>query len=779
MIGWTQWIGANGYTNGLTQAWAAEQAAEFQAGANVIQQWANTQGTNTASYDAAVSQATATYTAAQVSADDLEISKQAAALQSWNTTISENASLWQSSLAQDTATLVGSNDTSSGNTAQAMLQATVPLQESLTNALSTFQEDVILAECTLVENQVTNLDAEVTTDSAALDSWATTVQEVSNTQDQSAVTSLQTWTNTVTYSGQVDADTVASAIQSWLKASDALWQPTLDSLQTADTTFLSNNWSSWHTLLQGMVTDDITQVVAVGQAALAAVSPLNNAESTFAASLATAYGVAAGSQTQAEWTYRLAQVQINQASALAATNLNLANMQAAPASSFASVYPVNNGPGTNTGVNNNNNDIFTTIAANLDFWTGGSSQQVLTSPAFGAALNATDQFFAGMADSLTAGLSTRARTAIYGQTASQNHQGEYFQAGQTTGTLLNLAIGCGNPCSMSSVGATGYRTLNGIQAIGGTLNATENFANGKPLQAGVELLNVAGNLASFKLHCFIAGTPIRTPSGSVPIEEIQAGDLVLSRSEKDTEGAIQAKVVEEIFIRSGLVFKLGLGGQEIGTTAEHPFYVYNRGWVAAGELHVGDLLCCEDGNWRTVEDVRDTGKIQTLYNMRVVDHHTYFVGSPEWRFSVWAHNADYPQPVGVADGHSYPQGASDYAARKAYRTAVGEAENSVHGYKHLQASTEAEAMQFSRGGGAAQYLPEVSNVGLEKIALQKGFVIQHGGAYHSYVQFDKPIGYDNGRATNWIRAELSGQAYHGHPISESRLPKVVREFFGL
>ncbi len=313
-------------------------------------------------------------------------------------------------------------------------------------------------------------------------------------------------------------------------------------------------------------------------------------------------------------------------------------MQAAPASSFASVYPVNNGPGTNTGVNNNN-DIFTTIAANLDFWSGGTSQQVLTSPAFGAALNATDQFFAGMADSLTAGLSTRARTAIYGQTASQNHQGEYFQAGQTTGTLLNLAIGCGNPCSMSSVGAAGFRTLNGIQAVGGAFNAGENFVNGKPLQAGVDLLSVAGNLASLKLQCFIAGTPIRTPMGWLPIEEIRVADLVLSRSEDDPEGAIKAKVVEEVFIRKGLVCKLWVGGQEIGTTAEHPFYVYNRGWVAAGGLKVGDLLCCEGREWQPVEDLLVTGEYQTVYNMRVADSHTYFVGLEKWGFSVWVHNA--------------------------------------------------------------------------------------------------------------------------------------------
>ncbi len=28
-----------------------------------------------------------------------------------------------------------------------------------------------------------------------------------------------------------------------------------------------------------------------------------------------------------------------------------------------------------------------------------------------------------------------------------------------------------------------------------------------------------------------------------------------------------------------------------------------------------------------------------MYNVRVADHHTYFVGTDEWGFSVWAHNA--------------------------------------------------------------------------------------------------------------------------------------------
>ena len=35
----------------------------------------------------------------------------------------------------------------------------------------------------------------------------------------------------------------------------------------------------------------------------------------------------------------------------------------------------------------------------------------------------------------------------------------------------------------------------------------------------------------------------------------------------------------------------------------------------------------------------DTGSWETVYNFRIADFHTYFVGCDEWGFSVWAHNA--------------------------------------------------------------------------------------------------------------------------------------------
>ncbi|MGC3967438.1 MAG: polymorphic toxin-type HINT domain-containing protein [Pirellulales bacterium] len=123
------------------------------------------------------------------------------------------------------------------------------------------------------------------------------------------------------------------------------------------------------------------------------------------------------------------------------------------------------------------------------------------------------------------------------------------------------------------------------------------------------------------------------------VEDLRVGDRLAARDEFDPGGPIEYKPIEEVFERRGLILEVTVGGQAIGTTAEHPFYVHDRGWTPAGELQVGDLLATADGRWLPVEKFYNTGNLETVYNFRVADHHTYFVGDRDWAFSVWAHNA--------------------------------------------------------------------------------------------------------------------------------------------
>lgn len=111
--------------------------------------------------------------------------------------------------------------------------------------------------------------------------------------------------------------------------------------------------------------------------------------------------------------------------------------------------------------------------------------------------------------------------------------------------------------------------------------------------------------------------------------------------------------------------------------------------------------------------------------------------------------------------------------RKQVRRKINDAKFSDHGKKHLKARTEGQAKQFSNK--AAQYMPGVNNAKLERKALLKGLWIQRpNGAMWSIFKFDQPVGYDGGKPTNWIRAEISSGTFHGHPMSDQRVQKYIK-----
>ena len=103
------------------------------------------------------------------------------------------------------------------------------------------------------------------------------------------------------------------------------------------------------------------------------------------------------------------------------------------------------------------------------------------------------------------------------------------------------------------------------------------------------------------LTCFVAGTMILTASGLVAIENIKAGDKVISTDPETMETA--EKTVLETYIREdSKLIHLVINDEEIITTETHPFYVNNRGFVNAGELKVGDELLDPNKNILLVEN---------------------------------------------------------------------------------------------------------------------------------------------------------------------------------
>jgi hypothetical protein len=86
---------------------------------------------------------------------------------------------------------------------------------------------------------------------------------------------------------------------------------------------------------------------------------------------------------------------------------------------------------------------------------------------------------------------------------------------------------------------------------------------------------------------------------------------------------------------------LTVNAELITTTADHPFYVKDIGFVNAEELQIGDRLLDSSGNVLTVENTaQETTETPTkVYNFQVEDFHTYHVGA----MGVLVHNANYPK----------------------------------------------------------------------------------------------------------------------------------------
>ncbi len=246
-------------------------------------------------------------------------------------------------------------------------------------------------------------------------------------------------------------------------------------------------------------------------------------------------------------------------------------------------------------------------------------------------------FSAGMGDAVSLGLTKKIRQ--WGNFDAVNYNSGFYTAGQVTGTAVGIGLGFGNPCALGSGFSAGLRFINGVQAVGGSINAGQNIAKGNYGGAALDLFGVGMNGFQMFRPCFLAGTPLLTPTGDKPIEQFRPGDWILSAPEDDPDGPVQPRQVEEVFVRVSPIMNLHVGGRIIGTTAEHPFFVQGRAWIPTAMLEIGDLLRSHDGQWLTVEGIADSGQVQTVYNLRVAEYHTYFVAASAWGFSVWSHNS--------------------------------------------------------------------------------------------------------------------------------------------
>lgn len=139
-------------------------------------------------------------------------------------------------------------------------------------------------------------------------------------------------------------------------------------------------------------------------------------------------------------------------------------------------------------------------------------------------------------------------------------------------------------------------------------------------------------------NSFAEGTPVSTPSGLVPIEEVQIGDLVYSFDEQ-TGKVVEQEVVHLIEGNKEheiVTFKL-VDDETVRVTDGHPFYVAANDdkWVQAENLSIGDALQNSNGVSVLIVDLVSEFSAEKVYNLTVANTHTYYVGDQK----LLAHNS--------------------------------------------------------------------------------------------------------------------------------------------
>lgn len=192
---------------------------------------------------------------------------------------------------------------------------------------------------------------------------------------------------------------------------------------------------------------------------------------------------------------------------------------------------------------------------------------------------------------------------------------------------------------LSMAGSWGLRGLSAFGVVSGVVNGAKRIADGDTIGGILDMITAGVDLRNMLRACFTGETQILTKRGYVRFDQLQLDDEVASSPEADPHGPVEFKPIQAIFTNRMPIWHLHVDGKVIRTTAEHPFYVWGKGWMACQHLQPGDLLRSHDGLTATVEEVYETGEEETVYNCAVAEYHTYFVGGEEWRFAVWAHNS--------------------------------------------------------------------------------------------------------------------------------------------
>ncbi|SUX53910.1 polymorphic toxin type 50 domain-containing protein [Chromobacterium vaccinii] len=212
----------------------------------------------------------------------------------------------------------------------------------------------------------------------------------------------------------------------------------------------------------------------------------------------------------------------------------------------------------------------------------------------------------------------------------QNHDKPLFEALDNINTASAIAdapAAVGGIIKLGIKGLTKAGVLEDIAVdVGKAAKATE-----KP-DAALGSCMVPGS-------CFVAGTQVLTDKGLKAIEAFVGGEWVWSRSDQTGEYGFQPVVAHKA-TQDQAIYRVVVadeaGRQEtLRTTAEHPFWIKDQGWLKASLLQTGMILVDHAGQPLTVVSQVEEDETEIVFNIQVAQFQTYHVGE----LGIWVHNA--------------------------------------------------------------------------------------------------------------------------------------------
>ena len=173
---------------------------------------------------------------------------------------------------------------------------------------------------------------------------------------------------------------------------------------------------------------------------------------------------------------------------------------------------------------------------------------------------------------------------------------------------------------------------------------------------------ITGGTATDRLHdrapfLLRRGDPVQTMDGPRPIEDLRAGDDVLTQDPRTGELKYQP-LVAVFHNPPNATFRVELDGESIVATGIHRLWKAGKGWTMVRDLKPGDVLRTLGGTAAVKSVVED--KVQPVFNLQVADGESYFVG----RSAVLAHDNSTINPTPDPFDAVEPVAASKPAASR-------------------------------------------------------------------------------------------------------------------